>query len=114
MKPLANAVASVMAKIVTNGVPLRDLMALPDHGDAPVKRHMANELRRAAETIDRDAPSFGADIRHQAAGLLRTIASECDRRAIELDRDAGTYVLTPKKIEGAKVYVRAPQTEAVA
>ena len=95
MKQLADAMPTVMGKIVL-AVPLRDLLRLPlCEGGPAAKRQVARELRAQADRYDRDRPAVGANAIRAAATLLRELAADTDRQALELERAARAQAQRP-------------------
>lgn len=88
MKHVADTVPTVMGKIVL-AVPLRDLLRLPTcEGGPAAKRQVARELRAQADRFEASIPSVGASSTRRAIDLLRELAADTDRQALELERAA--------------------------
>ena len=88
MKPIADTVPTVMGRILLS-VPLRDLLRLPTcEGGPAAKRAIARELRAQADRFERAIPSVGAAATRRAIDLLRELAADADRAALEIERIA--------------------------
>jgi len=90
MKPIASTADKIMDRIVRHGMPLNELLAVPNVGDARDKRIMGETLRKTAARTEAGQPVVGAGMQRAAAALLREVAAECDRRALAMTQHQAT------------------------